>query len=544
MIGRLRDWLRSRLSVRIYLLSVLQLVVIAGGFVASALLNPRTARQPEYDGRADVLQALETALEDQKGLQPVLEQARESLPGTIAVVDPDGEVLASTVAEDAPPCAAMRGPRVPRWSDKVRVTPGPHEPFPERRARGDRPPRRRRRLRDGPPGDELRDHGPAGDGPRGHGPRGDGPRGHGPPGGGPRGHRPPGNRHRRDLPPAIHLGPRPQPPRLCRRYRLRFPSGDWGYAEMRTSPNLPPPAIGYPVLLFVLLVVGVSSWFVARSLLRPLRKMSDAAALLGDGDLAARTGVTRRDELGEVAHAFDAMATQVGGLLSAQRQLVANVSHELRTPLARIRVALDIANEGKVEAVRASLSDISEDVEELEQLVSDVLTLSRLDIAKQGPSAIPPLRLESLAPDSLVEHAASRFRRAHPERSVEVSLADDLPALSGDPVLLRRAIANLLENAHKYTPDPDRPITLKATVDDDLVIDVVDRGIGIAPKDLADAFRPFYRADHSRTRETGGFGLGLALVRRIVEAHEGRVTLTSTVGEGTCATIRLPLSAA
>ncbi len=297
---------------------------------------------------------------------------------------------------------------------------------------------------------------------------------------------------------------------LCRRYRLHFPSGKWGFVEMRTSPTLPPPALGYPVLLFVLLVVGVSSWLVARSLLTPLRKMSQAAALLGKGELAARTGVTRRDELGEVAHAFDAMASQVGELLSAQKQLVANVSHELRTPLARIRVALDIAKEGNADIVRESLSDITDDVEELEQLVSDVLTLSRLDIAKQGPRAIPPLRVEQLAADSVIEQAASRFRRAHPERPVEVILQDGLPALSGDPVLLRRAIANLLENAHKYTPEPKLPITLKGSVDSQLVLEVIDRGIGIAPEDLADAFRPFYRADHSRTRETGGFGLGLA----------------------------------
>ncbi len=121
-------------------------------------------------------------------------------------------------------------------------------------------------------------------------------------------------------------------------------------------------------------------------------------------------------------------------------------------------------------------------------------------------------------------------------------VGDEDVVVSGDPLLLRRTIDNLLENAHKYTTDPALPVALSFEADaaDAVVIEVRDRGVGISEADLERVFEPFFRADRSRARASGGLGLGLALSRRIVEAHRGRLTLVSAVGYGTTARIELP----
>ena len=349
---------------------------------------------------------------------------------------------------------------------------------------------------------------------------------------------------------APRLGPpRRPPPSRVRELEIpvRLPDGRAGravYLSPDPGPRAPPSRDLVVIIALVLVVVGVASLLTARSIARPLARLSRAARAFGAGQLDARVGLARSDEIGEVASAFDEMAGRVTDLLRAEKELLANVSHELRTPLARIRVALDIAAEGDAEAARESLGEIAEDLGELERLISDVLTAARLDLASgAGASGIPPLRRERVDVRELLDRAAARLRSAHPKRALVVELAPELPDVDGDPVLLRRVVDNLLENAHKYTPRAEESVVLRAARDGDEVrIEVRDRGIGIAPEDLPHVFRPFFRADRSRTRATGGLGLGLALARRIVEAHHGAIQLESTAGEGTRACVRLPIA--
>lgn len=322
---------------------------------------------------------------------------------------------------------------------------------------------------------------------------------------------------------------------------LRFPDGRVGTVEFLARGR--PPFVGWRVVVIVLIVVGVSSWLLARTLTRPLRQLSDAARALGGGDLGARVGLRRGDELGEVAVAFDEMAERVAALLRSEKELLANISHELRTPLSRIRVALDLAAEGDAEMARESLADIAGDLDELERLISDVLTAARLDLGDgSAPAGTPPLRRERLDVGELLAQAASRFRAAHPERPLEIDVPGRLPAVEGDRVLLRRVVDNLLENAHKYTERPGVAVRLVASEREGVEIEVIDQGIGIGADDLPRVFRPFFRADRSRTRATGGLGLGLALARRIVDAHGGRISLESRLDQGTCARVWLPVS--
>lgn len=297
-----------------------------------------------------------------------------------------------------------------------------------------------------------------------------------------------------------------------------------------------------PLLLLVglLALLAVVSLVFVRSLAAPIRRLSQVARAFGDGDTSARAQLDRRDELGDLGRAFDEMADRLVATLRGQTELLANASHELRTPLARIQVALDIAAEGDAALAREQLGEIATDLAELEALVSDILLMARLDLQRDrldGPRQ--PLRLESLPAQEVVEVAADRFRRDHPERELRIE-AEAPGRLRGDRALLRRVLANLLENAAKYSDAP-RPIVLRACGGAErIVLEVSDEGIGIAPEDLERVFMPFFRTDRSRSRSTGGIGLGLALARRVVEAHGGSIIAESAQGGGTIFRVTLP----
>ena len=309
-------------------------------------------------------------------------------------------------------------------------------------------------------------------------------------------------------------------------------------ADSRGPPTSPWLGINGIVVLFV---VGVASWLIARSIVRPIDRLAAAARAFGVGKLDARADVVRSDEIGETARAFNDMADRIAKLLLTERELLANVSHELRTPLARIRVALDLASEGNPRDAVESLQEIAQDLAELEGIVDDVLASARLALDTDAPTSALPVRAERLDTRALLEKSAGRFRAAHPDRTLTVRLADDLPPIMADAVLIRRVVDNLLDNADKYTDKPDEKIALSAhTEGNDVLIEVSDRGVGIAESDLERLFEPFFRVDRSRTRSTGGLGLGLALARRVVDAHNGTITFASKLGAGTVASVRLP----
>jgi two-component system, OmpR family, sensor kinase len=315
-----------------------------------------------------------------------------------------------------------------------------------------------------------------------------------------------------------------------------------GHVTASLPPPGPPPSPSRSLvpLLLILGLVGISAVLTAAWLARPLTVLSNAARALGAGNLGSRANLTRNDELGDVALAFNEMAERVGELIRAQRELLANVSHELRTPLARIRVALDLAAEGDAEQAATSLREIAGDLAELERLIGDILASAKFELAGGTASpAQPPLRLGRFAAGDLVEDAAARFRTSHPGRTLEVSNEARGAVLAADRMLLRRALDNLLDNAAKHS-EAAAPIVLGAVAaNGEIVLEVRDRGAGIPPEDQKRLFTPFFRADRSRARQTGGLGLGLLLSRRIVEAHGGTLELTSAPKAGTVVRIRL-----
>jgi two-component system, OmpR family, sensor kinase len=280
----------------------------------------------------------------------------------------------------------------------------------------------------------------------------------------------------------------------------------------------------------LVVVAAVSLWFTRR-LVRPLGELAEAARQFGSGNTKARADLHRDDELGDVGRAFDDMADRTSALISSQRQLMADVSHELRTPLARIRVALELAAEDP-EGAKDVIADVSIDLDEIDQLINDILTTARLD-AEGSTGSRTPTEVGELA-----ENAVSRFETRHPGRKLERSIAGTEISLDCDPVLLRRALDNLLDNAAKYS---DAPVTLEVVPNGkSITFAVVDKGIGMSAADLERAGTPFWRSDVSRTRKTGGVGLGLALARRIARAHGGDVILASKLGQGTTARLEIP----
>jgi signal transduction histidine kinase len=305
-----------------------------------------------------------------------------------------------------------------------------------------------------------------------------------------------------------------------------------------------PPSLGKLLarsLGFLLLFLAAIAALFARHLARPLQSVVDAAERFGQGDLATRIRTDRRDEIGAVGRAFDQMADRVSRLIASQQELMANVSHELQTPLSRIRVAVDLMIGGDAPRAEEMLTEITQDLEELDTLIDDVMTLARLDLFRAGSPALHHrLRKEPVALSDLVARSCARFRSLHDTHVLAPSIPADLATIAADPVLLRRAFDNVLDNARKYS-SPGTTIELVASADlDSTTIIVRDQGIGIDASDLDKIFTPFFRTDRSRSRASGGVGLGLALTRRVIEAHGGTIGIASALGQGTTVTITLP----
>jgi signal transduction histidine kinase len=335
--------------------------------------------------------------------------------------------------------------------------------------------------------------------------------------------------------------------RLAAGSAFRIPGRHWAYAApLQGTPGAyavlaggwqPFSATRVAVVIgAVLLALAIASVPLARGITAPIERLTVAVRRLGEGDLSARAGLCGGGEVGDLGRAFDEMAGRLERLVRAERELLANVSHELRTPLARIRVALELAAEGDQERARRYLSEIGADLTELERMIADVLTAARLD---QGAGDLP-LRREPVDLAGLLAEVAARFQDRRPGRTLELGVDQLRGSLDADPALLRRAIDNLLDNAAKYSGET-APVALAARADGHaILIEVRDQGIGIDQADLPRLFTPFFRTDRSRTRGTGGVGLGLVLVKRIAEAHGGSVEVESAPDRGSTFRIRLP----
>ena len=280
------------------------------------------------------------------------------------------------------------------------------------------------------------------------------------------------------------------------------------------------------LLLMLIIVPPIYLW-----VLRPLREMVGVAHRLGSGDLDTPVAVSRKDEFGELERAFEHMRTELKLAVEQRERLLTDVSHEIRAPLARMMIALPLLRK---EGAPGPVTEIFEaELRHVDDLLGEVLALAR---AGYQPMFAP----ERLDLAEIARGLAADWAHFAEQGQRTVTLALAPVAVMGDRRLLTRAVSNLLDNALKYT-SPGGQVRLVTRLEGGQAVLVVeDDGPGIAPSDMAMIFEPFYRPDTSRSRETGGAGLGLSIVKRIAEAHGGEVALRPRPEGGTLAELTLP----
>jgi len=289
-----------------------------------------------------------------------------------------------------------------------------------------------------------------------------------------------------------------------------------------------------PQHLWIIGLVVLLCYAFAYHLTSPVRRLRAVVDCFGRGDFSARAPANRKDELGELARSFNQMASRIQTLLAAERRLLLDISHELRSPLARLGVAVELARSG--EDREHMLDRIQKEADRLNELVAELLQVTRVEsdpsMQKTDTVHLDEL-LADLVYDSLLEAKAK-----------DCTLLLKAPAsaiVSGDEELIRRALENVIRNAIRYAPRGTSVDIEMAKLHDATIISVRDYGPGVPEEALSRIFDPFYRVDSDRNRASGGLGLGLAIARRSVQLHKGKLT-AQNARPGLLVTIELPIS--
>jgi two-component system sensor histidine kinase CpxA len=314
-------------------------------------------------------------------------------------------------------------------------------------------------------------------------------------------------------------------------------SGDAAYRLITVAP-LPFSLLDFaPHFGLILGGVAILFWLIVADVVNPLRRLAQAVHRFGRGEFAARAPIEqRRDEIGRLAGAFNDMAARIETLVTAERRLLQDVSHELRSPLTRLNLAIELA---RTSADPHQAADrLQREATRLSDLVSTLLEVVRLE-GDPGSTSTSPVKLMDLLYDS-VESSATQAESRH----VKVEISGTIEGtMDGNAELLRRAFDNIIGNATRYAP-PGSVVTVSCNgTAGEHVIDVRDTGPGVVEHQLAKLGSPFYRTDETRSTDTGGVGLGLAIARRAIHLHRGSVHFANA-HPGLRVTMRLPARAA
>ena len=287
-----------------------------------------------------------------------------------------------------------------------------------------------------------------------------------------------------------------------------------------------------PVIASVIALAMVQ--LLARGMTSPLREMADAASAMARGDYDRRVRATASDEVGRLAAAFNALATDLAVVDRMRRDLVANVSHELRTPISALQAVLENIVDGVEPADPETLKTMLDQAQRLGRLVAQLLDLSRLE------SGAVPLDRRPFDVAEVLRRAVQESTLHANDVRVELSVGSPSPLADGDPERVHQVVANLLNNALRYSP-PGGAVTVEAHQRRDHVeLTVSDEGPGIPEGERARVFERFYRADSARASSSGGSGLGLAIARWIVDLHGGDIRAESRRPRGCRIVVHLP----
>jgi signal transduction histidine kinase len=281
-------------------------------------------------------------------------------------------------------------------------------------------------------------------------------------------------------------------------------------------------ALGSAVVAVVLGII------LSRTLSRPLQELSAAAQQAATGDLSQKVTVSSRDEIGTLAASFNQMMADLERLISARKQMTADIAHELRTPISVILSHADGVHEGVLDPSPENFEIVRDEALRLERLVKDLKLLSQADIGEL------PLEIRTVQVADLVSEVERTSRNSLQEKNITIDVTQgaNLPVLEIDPDRILQAVRNILDNAIRHTPEGSRIAFNIVSKGDQVQFSIQDSGPGIAPKELENVFRRFYRTDSARTRDREGSGLGLAITRSVIEQHGGRIWAESPAGEG------------
>jgi signal transduction histidine kinase len=285
------------------------------------------------------------------------------------------------------------------------------------------------------------------------------------------------------------------------------------------------------------IILGV---VLARSITRPVQDLTVAAQRMAKGDLGQTVRVQSRDEVGDLATAFNQMSTDLKRSDQVRRQMTADIAHELRNPLTVIGGYLDAMRNGDLQPTPKRLDAVYEEIQQLERIVEDLRTLSLAD------AGVLVLNRQQVSPRDMLQRVANRFAPQAAQKKIVMQLdtSGTLPLLNIDEARIMQVFDNLVSNALHHTGEGGN-ITLSAEPRGKMVrLQVRDNGVGIAPNDLPRVFERFYRGDQARPMEEGSSGLGLAIAKALIEAHGGKIWVESQVNQGTTFLMELPTAGA
>jgi two-component system, OmpR family, sensor histidine kinase BaeS len=293
---------------------------------------------------------------------------------------------------------------------------------------------------------------------------------------------------------------------------------------------------GALVGMVLALLLGI---VLSQTLTRPIRELTRATHAVSEGDLSQQVPVRSRDELGELARAFNKMSAELARSINARKQMTADIAHELRTPLSLILGHAEAVHDGVLPPSTDNFEIIREEATRLEHLINDLRMLSLADAGELS------MQMETLEPQRLIQEVSSRYQYQAQKKNITFALdiAPDLPLIEADPGRMTQVLTNILDNALRHTPEGGRISFAAREVEEMVELSIQDSGPGLNIEDADRIFERLYRADASRYREDGGSGLGLAIAKSIVQAHGGQISAESEPGSGLKIKIRLPKKA-
>lgn len=294
----------------------------------------------------------------------------------------------------------------------------------------------------------------------------------------------------------------------------------------------------YLIFIFTLLVMLALSYFSTTHISRPLEQLRESAIEISRGNFSRRIRPRGRDEIAELGETFNYMADKLENIDQNRREFVSNASHELKTPLTSIKILTEsiLYQDGVSEEVyKDFLGDINKEIDRLTNLINDLLLMTKVE------NDVGKLETTWVSLDGLAQEAVDMVRPLADKKSIAMVFEGDGAEAECDPMRIRQALNNLIDNAVKYTQEGGEVRVCVETVGTDAVVTVKDNGVGMSAEHLDKIFDRFYRVDKARARETGGTGLGLHLVQRIAHLHHGRVEVESRENAGSTFRLVIPL---